>query len=79
MDTSTIDKTKYTYADGKSVPYTLKKSMRADCCGISRALFEVKFHFGTLYFCNHHFNIHKDALMDESISILDESNVLKSK
>lgn len=75
---TTIEKN-YTYADGKSVPYTLKRSQRADCCSSSRALFKVSFEYGDLYFCHHHYNKHKDRLMMESISILDESSALTSR
>lgn len=76
MYTSTTTRTKYTYADGDSIPYSLKRSQRSDCCKDSRALFEVKFSYGTLYFCNHHYNKHKDAILRDSVEVLDESSVL---
>jgi len=69
-------KTNYIYADGESVPYTLKRSQRADCCSSARALFKVTFEFGELYFCNHHYNRHRNELFASSISIVDESSVL---
>lgn len=74
----TVTDKKYTLADGDSVPFTLKKSQRSDCCSSTRALYRVTFSYGDLYFCRHHFNKHKDKLIEDSLSVLDESNVLYS-
>jgi len=43
------------------------------------AYFVVTFSTGKLFFCNHHFYKNKDALLEVSEDILDESAMLKAR
>ena len=66
----------YILADGKSIPYELLNTHRADCCS-ARAVYRVTLNSGNLlFFCNHHFNVHSFELHQQSKSILDESKSL---
>lgn len=55
--------------------YILTAHDRCDRCG-AQAYFRAMLTDGTLDFCYHHYNIHKDALESAAFEILDESDRL---
>lgn len=67
----------YTLADGGSVPYRLTALDTSDCCGF-RSYFRVTLKSKQqLLFCNHHFNVHREALTSVASHVVDESSALR--
>jgi hypothetical protein len=51
-------------------------SDRCDSC-IQKAVYLVKFPFGELFFCRHHFIQHEEALLEKAYDIYDEQDFLE--
>lgn len=48
---------------------------RCDSCS-QRAVYLVKFPFGELFFCRHHFMQHEEALLEKAYDIYDDSDYI---
>jgi hypothetical protein len=46
---------------------------RCDSCN-AKAYYMVRFEFGDLFFCRHHFVKHEEALLEKAFDIYDESD-----
>ena len=49
---------------------------RCDSCN-AKAFYMVRFEFGELFFCRHHFVKHEDALMEKAYDIFDDSDFIE--
>lgn len=49
---------------------------RCDSCQ-AKAYYLVKFPYGDLFFCNHHFVKNEEALVDKATDIFDESDFIE--
>ena len=49
-----------------------------DNCKIAKAMYLVKFPFGELFFCGHHFTKHEASLIEKAYEIFDDTDYIES-
>jgi hypothetical protein len=48
-----------------------------DNCKIAKAMYLVKFPFGELFFCGHHFTKHEASLIEKAYEIFDDTDYIE--